>query len=428
VSTILVKGGRVIDPASKTDISADVLLDGGKVVEIGAKLNATGAEMVDASGSWVVPGFIDLHVHLREPGEEYKEDIETGSRAAAAGGFTTIVAMPNTKPVCDNAEVAAFVLARGKQVGLCRVLPAGAVTVGQAGATLAPFGELARAGCVALTDDGHPVQDAGLFRSALEYSRGFSIPILTHAEEKALSKGGFMHEGVVSTRLGLKGIPRLAEDVAVSRDIALAEHAGARLHVCHISTAGAVELVRQAKARGVRVTAEAAPHHFALTHEAVTGYDTFAKMSPPLREESDKDAVIRGLADGTIDAIATDHAPHGSLEKDITFDEAMNGVIGLETALPLVLELVRQKKLTAMRALALLTCGPAAALGLPYGQLRVGGVADVTIIEPELGYTFAAEHVSSKSKNSPFLGKPLTGAAVVTILEGRVVHRRKARA
>ncbi len=425
MTAIVLKGGRLLDPKSKTDAAMDVRLEGGKVVAIG-KVDEQGAEIVDAKGKWVVPGLFDMHVHLREPGEEYKEDIESGSRAAVAGGFTTVLAMPNTRPVIDNAEVAAYVVARGQTVGLCRVLPAGAVTVGQAGETLAPFGELQKAGCVALTDDGHPVASAALFRSAFEYARSFELPILTHAEEKSLSKGGFMHEGPVSTRLGLRGIPRLAEDVAVARDIALAEYAGGRLHVCHISTAGAVELVRQAKRRGARVTAEAAPHHFSLTDEAVVGYSTSAKMNPPLREESDRQAVIDGLADGTIDAIATDHAPHGSLEKDVTFDEAMNGILGLQTALPLALDLVRQKKLSPLRLVELMSSGPAAVLGLPYGHLGIGAIADVTVVDPDLGWQLTTESILSKSKNTPFVGRPLVGAAVLTVVEGRIVYRRGA--
>ncbi len=331
--------------------------------------------------------------------------------------------MPNTKPPIDSGELVDFVKRRGEQAGLCRVLPAGAVTIGQAGEVLAPFGELLAAGAVALTDDGHPVQNAGLFKNALAYAKEFGLPILTHAEEKTLSRGGFMHEGVVSTRLGLRGIPRIAEDVAVGRDIQLCEHVNGRLHVCHVSTAGAVELIRAAKARGVRVTGEAAPHHFALTHEAVLGYDPNTKMSPPLREEQDRLAVIAGLKDGTLDAIATDHAPHSVLEKETTFDEAANGIVGLETALALTLELVTQGALPLMTALERLTAGPARVLGLPYGRLEKGGVADVAVVDPGATWEVDPTALASKSKNTPFAKRRLSGRVVTTVLAGRVVHR-----
>ncbi len=419
----LIKGGRVLDPASGTDAIYDVLIEGDSVADMGQLGSISGVDIIDATDKWVLPGLVDIHVHLREPGEEYKEDIATGSAAAAAGGFTTIVAMPNTRPVVDNAEVTGFVLARGKACGKARVLPAGAVTVGQKGEQLAPFGELKKAGAVALTDDGHPVVSAGLFRSALEYARDFGMVVLTHAEEPTLSRGGFMHEGAVATRLGLKGVPRMAEDVAVARDIMLAEYTGGRLHICHVSTAGAVELVRRAKARGVRVSAEAAPHHFTLTDEAVALYDTRAKMNPPLREEADRQALIAGLADGTIDAIATDHAPHSSLEKDTTFDEAHNGVIGLQTALPLALDLWRQGALSPLSLCERLTLGPARALGLAVGRLQKGSTADVTIVDPDVAWQLDESSILSKSKNSPFLQRSLRGRAEVTILAGVVTHR-----
>jgi dihydroorotase len=422
--SLLLKGGRILDPASGTDTTTDLLIDGGTIAKVANGIPAAGHEVIDAAGRWVTPGLIDLHVHLREPGEEYKEDIATGARAAVTGGFTAVVAMPNTKPPIDNGELVEYVKRRGEAVGLCRVLPTGAVTMGQEGKALAPCGELVRAGAVALTDDGHPVDDANLFRRALEYSQDFGVPILTHAEERALSKDGHMHEGAVSTRLGLRGIPRTAEDAAVARDVLLAEYTGGRLHVCHVSTAGAVDLIRRAKERGAHVTGEAAPHHFTLTHEAVEGFATNAKMNPPLREEADVAAVIAGLRDGTLDAIATDHAPHSLLEKDCELAEAKNGIIGLETALPLALDLWRNHGMKPLDVVARLTWGPAQVLRAPFGKLAAGAPADVTVLDPDATWTFDLDRISSKSKNSPFIGRSLRGWATHTIVGGRVVYRR----
>jgi dihydroorotase len=417
----VLKNGRVIDPASQTDAVLDVHVQDGKIKAVGKSLNAS--EVIDATDRWILPGLVDVHVHLREPGQEYKEDIASGSRAAAAGGFTTIVAMPNTRPPIDNAELVQFVYQRSRQVGLCRVLPSGAITAGQKGENLAPMGEMQRAGAVAFTDDGHPVDDANLMRRALEYSQDFHLPILTHAECSHLSHGGHLHEGVISTQLGVQGVPRLSEDIAVARDIMLAEYTGGWLHVCHVSTAGAVELIRAAKKRGVRVTGEAAPHHFALTHEAVIGYQTFAKMNPPLREEHDRLAVIAGLKDGTLDCIATDHAPHSSLEKDVPFSEAAHGVIGLQTALPLSLQLFREGHMPLLDVIERLTSGPCRALNLPYGRLAVGAPADVVIVDPEKSWSFSSDVVLSKSHNSPFLDWTMQGAVRMTMLEGVIVHR-----
>jgi dihydroorotase len=422
--TWVLSGGRLIDPKSQTDTCVDIAIEGTRVVQIAQAHTLKAATVVDVSGLWVLPGLIDVHVHLREPGQEYKEDILSGSRAAAFGGFTTIVAMPNTRPVIDNAELVQYVLRRGQETGLCRVLPSGAVTQGQQGKALAPFGEMRAAGVCALTDDGHPVADPGLMRSALEYARGFDLPVLTHAEEPGLSCGGHMHEGEVSTRLGIKGVPRVSEDVAVGRDILLAEYTGGRLHVCHVSTARAVELIRQAKKRGVKVTGEAAPHHFTLTHQAVEGYSTSAKMNPPLREQADVDAVIEGLKDGTLDAIATDHAPHSSIEKDVPFSDAACGITGLQTSLPLSLDLWRRHGMPLMDVVERMTWGPARALSLPYGYVAVGHLADLVVVNPNASWVFDASTNLSKSTNSPFMGSTMHGWVEKTVLEGKIVYQR----
>jgi dihydroorotase len=422
---LLIRGGRLLDPKSATDRVCDLHLCAGRVQQIGpvGTLQSGEAQVLDAAGLWVAPGLVDIHVHLREPGEEYKEDIASGCAAAVFGGYTTVVAMPNTRPVIDCAELVHFVAQRGRDVGLCRVLPSAAVTVGQQGQKLAPFGELQRAGAVALTDDGLPVANAALMRAALDYARDFGLPVLTHAEEQDLSHGCHMHEGVVSTELGIRGAPRVAEDAAVARDILLARYTGGHLHVCHVSTAAAVDLIRQAKASGVEVTGEATPHHFSLTDEAVRGFVTAAKMSPPLREEADRLAVVEGLRDGTLDAIATDHAPHSSIEKDVAFCDAAHGVLGLQTAVPLALDLWRQKILTPLQLIERLSYGPCRALRLPHGSLSCGDVADVTLIDPHAPWVFSRDRIVSKSHNSPFIGRSLTGRVVCTIFEGRVVHQ-----
>jgi len=423
--TRLIKNGRLLDPASQTDALRDILIDQGRVAAIsepGKSGASAKVDTFDATGMWVTPGLVDIHVHLREPGQEYKEDIESGSRAAAAGGFTTIVAMPNTKPVIDNEELVRYVLERGRAVGLCRVLPSGAITNGQKGEGLAPTAEMKRGGAVALTDDGHWVSNPALMRHALEYARDWQMPVLTHAEEPRLTGSGVMHEGVVSTLLGLHGITRVSEDAAVARDIMLAEYVGGWLHVCHVSTAGAVELIRQAKKRGARVSGEAAPHHFCLTDRAVEGYRTDAKMKPPLREEGDRRAVIEGLLDGTLEAIATDHAPHSSIEKDVAFSDAAYGIIGLQTALPLSLDLWRNEGMDPLTLIDRMTHGPCRLLGLPYGRLEEGGPADIAVIDPEASWRFDPQQVLSKSSNSPFLGREMRGRAVLTLLEGRATH------
>ena len=422
--SLLLRNGRLLDPKSKTDSLVDLSIRNTTIEHI-ANANSLDAKkyerVIDASGLWITPGFIDLHVHLREPGEEYKEDIATGSKAAALGGFTTILAMPNTKPAIDTAELITYVMQRGKTVGLCRVLTTGAATVARKSEQLAPLREMFHAGAVGFTDDGSPVATAELMRSVLEYSLGLGVPVMTHAEDTSLSKSGDMHEGALSTKLGLRGIPRAAEDIAVARDITLADYTRAHLHVCHVSTLGAVELIRRAKHAGVHITAEAAPHHFSLTHLAVSMYDTNSKMNPPLREEHDVTAVVDGLKDGTLDAIATDHAPHSTVEKDVPFAEAANGIIGLQTALPLSLNLWRNHNMPLLDCVARLTTGPAQVLGKDLGTLAPGKTADVVLIDPNKTWTLTKDMVASKSKNSPFLGQALTGAAVATIYAGAVV-------
>jgi dihydroorotase len=424
--TILIKGGRVIDPAQGVDGQLDVLIDNGVIAQVGnniAGANFSG-QVIDAAGKLVVPGLIDIHVHLRDPGYEYKEDIQTGTQAAVIGGFTSVACMPNTNPVNDNKAVSLYIRHKAKEVGLANVFPIGAITKGLKGESMAEMGELQEAGCLALSDDGKPVSSSELMRRALEYSRPFGLTLISHAEDLSLVGEGVMNEGFVATELGLKGIPWVAEDAATARDIMLAEFTGGKLHVAHVSTKGSVELVRQAKKRGVRVTCEATPHHFTLTEEAVRGYETNAKMNPPLRSSEDVAAIRAGLADGTIDAIATDHAPHHYDEKNVEFNIALNGIVGLESALPLTLELVKEGGLTLPQAIRLLTCGPAQALGIPRGTLAAGVAADVTIIDPELSWTLEADKLASKSKNTPFDGWIMQGAATHTLVAGKVVYQR----
>ncbi|HEY4882518.1 MAG TPA: dihydroorotase [Myxococcales bacterium] len=437
---IILDSGRVIDPANRIDGTRTVLIDGERIREV-REQPATPAEklvhqVVDCRGRWVLPGLVDLHVHLREPGEEAKETISTGARAAVAGGVTTVVAMPNTKPVCDSAALARFVAARGREAGFARVIPAGAITRGSLGEQLADMAELKEAGCVCVTDDGRPVMSAGVMRRALEYASDLELPVMIHAEDLSLSAGGAMNEGPMATRLGLAGVPAAAEVAMVQRDILLAEMTGAHLHVAHVSAAGSVRAIREARARGVRVTAEATPHHFTLTDQAVAGvppaspptqpagdpYDTHAKMSPPLRGEGDRQAVIAALNDGAIDAIATDHAPHGTLDKQVEFAHALNGVIGLETSLSLALAAVRAGELSLGRAVERLTSGPARCFGLPYGTLGPASPADVIVIDAEREWKVDPQRFYSKSRNSPFAGWTLRGKVVKTFVAGKLVH------
>jgi dihydroorotase len=365
-----------------------------------------------------------MHVHLRDPGLEYKEDIISGTRAGVAGGFTSLVCMPNTKPVIDNKAIAGYIINKARAEGLCNVFPVGAITYGASGERLAEMGELKEAGCVAVSDDGRPVKSSELMRRALEYARGIEIPVITHAEDLDLVGEGVMNEGFTSTELGLKGIPRVAEDIATDRDVMLAEYTNSPIHIAHVSTKGSVRIIREAKQRGVRVTCETAPHYFTLTDDAVRGYNTNAKMNPPLREADDVAAIRAGLADGTIDAIATDHAPHHIDEKDVEFNVAMNGIIGLETSLPLSLTLVKEGVLTLNQLVEKMTTNPSNILGLSRGTLKAGAVADVTVIDPSLEWTVEADKLASKSKNSPWLGVTMKGAAAATIVGGRIVHTR----
>ncbi len=421
--SILIKGGRVIDPAQGIDEVLDVLIEDGKIAKVGKGLKGKG-ETIDAAGKLVTPGLIDIHVHLRDPGYEYKEDIVSGTRSAAAGGFTSVACMPNTKPVIDSKSVVDYIIAKAAKEGFVNVFPVGSITKGLKGETLSEIGELKESGCPAVTDDGHPVVSGELMRRALEYARPFGVTVISHAEDLSLVGEGVMNDGFVATELGLKGIPWVAEDACVARDVMLAEYTGARLHIAHVSTRGAVEIVRQAKARGVKVTCEATPHHFTLTDEAVRGYNTNAKMNPPLRSAEDVAAVRAGLADGTIDAIATDHAPHHIDEKNVEFNIAMNGIVGLETALPLALRLVAEGVLPLADLVDRLTAGPARAIGIPRGSLNEGAAADVTIIDPELEWTVEPQTLQSKSKNTPFGGWKMKGAALYTIVGGKVAWKR----
>jgi dihydroorotase len=420
---ILIRGGRVIDPASGRDELTDLLLDGGVVRDIGRNLgNPDGVRVLDATGMVVAPGLIDVHVHLREPGQEERETIATGAGSAVAGGFTGICAMPNTDPVIDNQGAVGFVKAKGEAAALARVYPIGCISVRQQGEQLAEFGEMVGAGAVAVSDDGHPVMSSQLMRNALEYARTFGIPVADHCEDTPLAKGGAMHEGIVATRLGLKGIPAAAEEIHVARDCILAELTGGHVHLCHMSTRGSVELIRRAKEKGLHVTAEAAPHHFALTHERVGDYDTNAKMNPPLREDADREAIRQGLADGTIDCIATDHAPHHYDAKEREFDDAPNGIIGLETALSIGLQqLVVPGLLSLPILIERMSTSPARLWHLPGGSLARGSVADVVVFDPDASWTVDPLRIRSRSRNSPWLGETLPGVVRWTVVGGRVV-------
>lgn len=415
-----IKNGHLIDPANSLDEKADIWIKDGRVVAVGS-YDGKADEVIDASGKVVCPGLIDMHVHLREPGEEWKEDVESGSRAAVAGGVTTLCCMPNTYPHIDHAGIARQIIERAQTVNLCNVHPIGAVTRQLEGKELTEMRELAREGCVAFSDDGMPIWHAGVMRKALEYASSFGFMVIQHAEEKELTAGGAVNEGWVSTQLGVSGMPTEGEDSMIARDIMLTRRVDARYHVAHISTKGGVEMVRRARAEGLKVSTEAAPHHFALTEEEVLGYNADAKMSPPLRVEEDRQAVIEGLRDGTIEVIATDHAPHHEDDKRCGLSCAAFGIVGLETMLPVSLELVRTGVLTMPEMIAKMSCNPAALLGLESGTLSVGSEADVCIFDAEEEWVVDREQLVSRGKNTPWHGKTMTGRVTHTLKAGRVV-------
>src|SRR5450755_1908608 len=418
---LIIRNGRVIDPATGLDAVRDVLIENGRIAGVEEKIDTTGAEEFDATGLVVAPGFIDMHVHLREPGFEYAETIESGARAAAAGGFTTICCMPNTSPINDNATVTSYIIERAEKHAVVNVFPIGAITKNRACEELAAIGSMKQAGIVAISDDGRPVMNARVMRRAMETARSFGIPVIDHCEDLHLSAGGDMHEGVESVRLGLRGIPAASEEVMVARDILLAELTGARLHVAHISSRHSVEMVAFAKSRGLRVTSEATPHHFALSDREMLPYDNNYKMKPPLRSAYDVGSVTHGLISGAVDAIATDHAPHAGSEKMQEFEKCPFGVIGLETAVGLALErLVHPGKITLARMVELFTTGPARVLNLNRGHLAAGAPGDITILDTERAWTYDVNKSASKSRNSPFDGHTFRGGPVATIVNGRI--------
>ncbi|MFL6208023.1 MAG: dihydroorotase [Pyrinomonadaceae bacterium] len=425
---LLIANGYLVDPTQGINGGRNLMIEDGRVTGLPERTDGVpeGAEVFDATGLVVAPGFIDLHTHLREPGQEYKETIASGAAAACAGGWTSVCAMPNTDPVNDNPAVTRFIIEQAEAAGLAHVFPVGAITKGSEGRELAEMGEMKRAGIVAVTDDGRSVPSAGMMRRALEYARGFDLPVMDHCEERTLTMGGVMHEGQWSLRLGLRGQPALAEELDAVRDCALAELTGARLHLAHVSTRGALEAVRRAKERGLAVTCEVAPHHFTLTDAAVEGYDTNTKMCPPLRSEEHLEAILAAIADGTIDAIATDHAPHHADEKALEYDHAPNGITGLETAVALALDrLVHRGLIGLERLIELCAVNPARIFSLTdRGTLRPGAWGDVTIFDPDLAWTFQAARAKSKSRNTPFDGWTLRGAPVATVIAGRVVYQR----
>lgn len=424
---LLIKNGKVIDPSQNIDKKMNILVDGEIIKEY--PKNTTNLEkrndvkVIDASKLVVVPGLIDIHVHLREPGFEHKETIRTGTLSAAAGGFTSIACMPNTDPINDNASVTDYILLKARTEGVVNVLPIGAITKSEEGKELAEIGEMYKAGCVAISDDGVPVTNSNLMRRAMEYVRAFNIPVIVHAEDSYLSDDGVMNEGKTSTMLGLKGIPNASEEVMIARDIFLSELTGTDLHICHVSTEGSVRIIREAKKRGIKVTAEATPHHFLLTDEEVYNYNTNAKMNPPLRTSKDVKAIIKGLKDGTIDVIATDHAPHSEDEKNVEFDIAPFGIVGLETALPLSLKLVDDKVLTMNQVIEKLTVIPAKIVNSEKGTLKKNMVADITIFDPKEEYLIDKDNFYSKGKNTPFQNWKVRGKVKYTIVSGKIVYK-----
>jgi len=419
---IWIRGGRILDPAAERDEPGDVLIEDGVIAAVGGRIDAADAVVIDASAAWIAPGFIDLHAHLREPGQEYKEDIASGGRSAVAGGFAAVACMANTHPVNDDPAMTDYIIDRGKQDSPARIYPVAAATRGLEGVVMTEMAALVDAGAVAFSDDGRTIMDGGVMRHVLEYSRLVGSPVITHGEDRCLVADGVVNEGPVSTRLGLPGNPAVAEEILVVRDLILAELTGAHLHVAHVSTQGAVAAIRRARERGVHVTAEVTPHHLTLTDEAVLGYDTNAKVAPPLRSSADVRACRDGLVDGTIDVIATDHAPHAVHEKDLEFTEAPPGMIGFETAFPIVLDLVRRDELSPLELMRRLSTNPAKIFQLTGGSLAVGRPADVVILDPERIWTYDPAKGYSKSRNSPWSGQTLTGRAIATIVGGRLVY------
>lgn len=426
---IWIKGGRVVDPVEGTVREQDVVVDRGRVhrlvppgefTEDGPRL-----KKVDAQGLLVVPGLVDMHVHLREPGQEYKETIATGAAAGVAGGFSALACMPNTDPVNDNRSITEFILGQARIAGLARVYPIACITRGQKGEALTEFGDLRGAGAVGVSDDGHPVADSEVMRRALEYARYHGLAVISHCEDRALSATGVMHEGTVSSQIGLPGIPAASEEIMVFRDIALSRLTGCSVHIAHVSTEGSVNLIRRAKEDGLNVTAETAPHYFTLDHSAVLGYRTDAKMNPPLRRPEDVEAIKQGLEQGVIDVIATDHAPHSPLEKDVEFEQAAFGIIGLETALPLTLALVDQGVLSLPEAVQKMSLNPSRLLGVEGGHIKEGGPADLAVMDPHALYTLSKDDIQSKSRNSPFINMRLKGRNELTMVGGRIVWRRR---
>lgn len=420
---------RAVDPAASLDAEVDVVVDGGRVARLGPDAGrelvlagGSRVRIVECSGKWLLPGFVDLHCHLREPGDESKEDVASGLRAAAAGGFVDVCCMPNTRPVNDSRVVTEMLVGKARSAASIRMHPIAAVTVGQRGEQLTEMADLKAAGAIAVSDDGRCVADSQVMRRALEYASTFDLPLIQHAEDHALTEGAQMHEGAVSARLGLRGWPRVAEDVIVARDVILAEYVGARYHVAHVSTCGSVRILREAKSRGIAVTAEVTPHHLLLSDEALLGYDTACKVNPPLREPHDVEALRAALADGTVDCIATDHAPHGILDKNVEFAEAAPGMIGLELCFPVLLDLVRQSRLSLERLVTALTACPARVVGLQAPTLREGARADLVLVDPNARYAIDPSRLRTKSRNTPFAGRSVQGRVMMTVCEGRIVH------
>ncbi len=422
MNALLIKNGFLIDPANNIEDTLDLLIVEGRVVRVGKNLSEPNAQILDVKGAVIAPGFIDVHVHLREPGQEYKETIATGTRAAARGGFTSVCCMANTLPVNDCGAITEAILKSARDTGVVNVFPIGAVTKNLEGKELSEIGELKNAGCVALSDDGRTIDRSSMFRTALEYTKGFDLPIISHCLCSDLMGKGVMNEGFVSTELGLTGIPHVAEDIIISRDILLAELTQSHVHIAHTSTAGGVDLVRQAKKKRIAVSCEVTPHHFTLTDDACRSYDPNTKMAPPLRTQKDIEAIKQALCDGTVDVIATDHAPHALSEKELDFQDAPFGIIGLETALPLSLRLVDEKVISLKRLIELLSVNPSRLMKLERGSLKVGAIADVVIFDPKSTYRYDVSQTASKSRNSPFHGWEMKGKVLATIVGGRVVY------